>query len=88
MCGQSNGVHNGQQFKMSTILKQLRSCEISLKPIMIVKGVKWTFFLISDNAYPIQTYLQKIWITHNPNDVDTIWYDSNPRVGIYLWVFE
>jgi hypothetical protein len=55
---------------------------------MIVKGVKWTFFLISDNAYPIQTYLQKIWITHNPNDVDTIWYDSNPRVGIYLWVFE
>jgi hypothetical protein len=39
--------------------------------------MRCTPFLISDVAYPIHTYLQKNWKTHNLAIVDKIRYDSN-----------
>jgi hypothetical protein len=43
--------------------------------------MKCTPFLIGDVDYPIHTYLQKNWKTHNLANVDKIKYDSNMNLG-------
>jgi len=55
---------------MFSVYRQLRSREILQKPMMVVRGVKCTPYIIGDATYPIQQYLQKISKTHNEVDVD------------------
>jgi len=42
-----------------------------------IQGVKITTYLIGDSTYPLRTYLQKNWKSHNSNDVSKKRYDSN-----------
>ncbi len=74
---QPRGVHHGGQFKRCSLYAQLKSREILQKLVVIIQGMKWTPFLISDVAYPIRTYLQKNWKACKPADVEKIRYDSN-----------
>jgi hypothetical protein len=74
---QPGGVHDGEQFKRCSLYTQLKSREILQKLVVTIQSMRCTPFLISDATYPIRTYLQKNWKTHNPTNVDKIRYDYN-----------
>ena len=59
--GQPGGVHDGGQFKSSSLYQQLRDRSILQQPVVNVGGKMCTPYLIGDSAYPIRTYLQKNW---------------------------
>jgi hypothetical protein len=42
-----------------------------------IQGVKITPYLIGDSPYPLCTYLQKSWKSHNSNDVNKKRYDNS-----------
>jgi hypothetical protein len=42
-----------------------------------IQGVKFIPYLINDSTYPLRTYLQKKWKSHNSNDVKKKRYDNN-----------
>jgi len=65
--GQLGGVHDGGQFKVSSLYKSLRTHDILQEPRLLVGDVQCTPYLIRDLAYPICTYLQKNWKA--PNDL-------------------
>jgi len=57
-------------------------------PWWLLEVLDACLFLIGDVTYPIQPYLQKTWKTHNPNDVNKIWYVSSlnfMRSALGLW---
>ncbi len=75
------GVHNGSQFKVSNLYKQLKDWKTLQERVHLVRGVKSTPYIIGDLAYPIWTYLQKNWKTKNLIDVNKIRYDSSMNKG-------
>ena len=52
-------VHDGGQFKLSSLYQQLRDWEILQDPLVVVGGMRCTPFLIAYSAYPIRPYLMK-----------------------------
>jgi hypothetical protein len=54
---QPGGVHDGGQFKVFNLYKQLRDWEILQKLVLMVRGVRCTPHIIGDLVYPIWTYL-------------------------------
>ena len=80
MCaGQPGGVHDGGQFKVSSLYKDLRKREILQEPVVLVGGIMCTPYLIGDAAYPIRTYLIKNWKA--PNDMDKRRFDNSMNSG-------
>ena len=64
----TGGVHNGGQFKVSSLYRDLRNRDILQSPIVNVRRKRCTPYLIGDSAYPIRPYLQKNW--KSPQDED------------------
>ncbi len=56
---QPRGVHDGSEFKVSNLYKRLKDWKTLQERVFLVKGVKFTPYIIGDSTYPIQTYLQK-----------------------------
>lgn len=56
---QPMGVHDGGQFKVFSLYRQLRDWEFLQELVLLVRGVKCTPYIISDSSYPIWAYLQK-----------------------------
>jgi hypothetical protein len=77
--GQPGGVHDGGQFKVSSLYKDLRKREILQEPVVLVGGIMCTPYLIGDAAYPIRTYLIKNWKA--PNDMDKRRFDNSMNSG-------
>jgi hypothetical protein len=50
---QPTGVHDGGQFKVFSLYKQLKDREILQKLVFLVKGVRCTPYIIGDSSYPI-----------------------------------
>ena len=76
---QPGGVHDGGQFKVSSLYKSLRRREILQEPVVSVGGIQCTPYLIGDSAYPIRTYLMKNWKV--PNDLQKKRFDSSMNSG-------
>jgi len=57
--GQPRGMHDGEQFKVSSLYKSLKRHDILQEPRLLVGDVECTLYLIGDSAYPIRTYLHK-----------------------------
>ena len=57
--GQPCGMHDGEQFKLSSLYRQLRYQEILQDPLVVVGGMRCTPYLIADSAFPICPYLMK-----------------------------
>jgi hypothetical protein len=47
------------------------------RPWQVLEVLDAHLFFIHDVTYPVRPYLQKTWKTHNPNDVNKIWYVSS-----------
>ena len=60
-------MHDGKQFKLSSLYRQLRDREILQDPLVVVGHMKCIPYLIAVPAYPIRPYLMKNWKA--PNDV-------------------
>ena len=52
-------MHDGGQFKLSSVYQQLKNREILQDPLVVVGGMRCTPYLIADSAYPICPYLIK-----------------------------
>ncbi len=50
---QPRGVHDGGQFKVFSLYRQLRDREILQKLVLMVRGVRCTPYIIGDSSYPI-----------------------------------
>ncbi len=50
---QLGGVHDGGQFKMSSVCKQLKNHEILQDTMVVVRAVRCTPYIICDVTYPI-----------------------------------
>jgi hypothetical protein len=74
---QLKGVHDGSQFKVSNLYKQLKDRNFLQELVILLNGVRSTPYIIGDSAYPIWTYLQKNWKIKNPINVNKIKYDSS-----------
>jgi hypothetical protein len=77
--GQLGGVHNGGQFKISSLYRDLNNWDILQELEVLIRGTSCTPYLIADSAYPIRTYLQKNWRT--PEDLNKKKYDSCMNSG-------
>jgi hypothetical protein len=77
--GQPGGVHDGGQFKISSLYRDLKNRDILQEPEVLIRGTTCTPYLIADSAYPIRTYLQKNWRT--PEDLNKKRYDSCMNSG-------
>ena len=67
-------MHDGRQFKLSSLYQQLRNRKILQDPLVVVGGMRCTPNLIANSTYPICPYLMKNWIA--PNDVQKRKFDS------------
>ncbi len=50
---QPSGIHDGGQFKMSNVYRQLKNLEILQKPMVVVRVERCTSYIIGDAIYPI-----------------------------------
>ena len=76
---QPGGVHDGGQFKVSSLYRSLKRREILQDPVVSIGGVRCTPYLIGDAAYPIRTYLIKNWKA--PNDLQKKRFDHSMNSG-------
>ncbi len=60
---------------MSNVYKQFNNREILQEPVVVVRGVTCTPYIIGDATYPIWPYLQKNWKNRNTIDMDKQRYD-------------
>jgi len=68
--GQSRGVHDTEQFAMSSIAAQLSTRQILAKPVIHLSGMDIRPYLIDDTAYPSWPYLLKNFKLGDPEMVD------------------
>jgi len=66
---QVGGVHDGSQFKVFNLYKQLKDWNFLQEHVLLIIGVKSTPYIIRYSTYLIWTYLQKNWKTRNLMDV-------------------
>ena len=58
-------MHDGGQFKVSNLYRNLKNQEILQDPLMVIGDIRCTLYLIGDSVYPIRPYLIKSWKTLN-----------------------
>jgi hypothetical protein len=68
--GCPGGVHDGGQFKTSSLYQQLRRQQVLQHPQIMVRGLTVKPYLIGDSAYPICTYLMKNYKSKYAGDVN------------------
>jgi hypothetical protein len=47
------GIHDGGQFKMFNVYRQLKNREILQELVVVVRGVRCTPYIVGDATYPI-----------------------------------
>jgi hypothetical protein len=81
--GQLGGVHDGGQFKKSSLNHELKTQQILQKSMIIIQCVQMTSYLIGNFAYNIHITF-KNWKFHNLNDVVKRRYDNNMNFGMVI----
>jgi hypothetical protein len=51
--GQPRGIHDGGQFKVFNLYRQIRDREILQKLVFLVRSVRYTPYILGDSSYPI-----------------------------------
>jgi hypothetical protein len=68
--GCPRGIHDGGQFKTSSLYQQFRRQQVLQQPQITVRGLVVKPYLVGDSAYPIYKYLMKNYKSKNADDIN------------------